>query len=43
VDVKQEYPCNHNEAFLTTGDTVFNIGIVSSLNKMEYVEDSKYS
>lgn len=41
-DVFQEYPSTPEEAFLTTGDTVFNIQIVKNLEKLKYVEDMKY-
>jgi len=39
----QEYPSTPDEAFLTTGDTVFSLQIVKSLPIIWYKEDYKYA
>ncbi|HMY80483.1 MAG TPA: hypothetical protein PK048_01405 [Candidatus Absconditabacterales bacterium] len=40
-DVFQEYPSTPEEAFLTTGDTVFSLQIVKNLSVLSYTEDEK--
>lgn len=41
-DVFQEYPSTTEEAFLTTGDTVFWMQTIKNLPKQSYTEDEKY-
>jgi hypothetical protein len=40
-DVFQEYPSTPEEAFLTTGDTVFSLQLVKNLSILPYKEDEK--
>lgn len=40
-DVFQEYPSTPEESFLTTGDNVFNQGVVQWLQVLDYKEDEK--
>jgi hypothetical protein len=41
-DVFQEYPSTPEEAFLTTGDTVFSLQTIKNLPKQPFTEDGKY-
>jgi hypothetical protein len=41
-EVFQENPSTPEEAFLTTGDTVWDLNLIKSLPVMEYEEDSIY-
>lgn len=40
--VKQEFPSFPEEAFLTSGNPVFNVEIVQSTSKPQYIEDEIY-